>query len=99
MNEPEFKLYYDTFGKVLFYSCDMHEGDYLVIDAMTYAEGRFDVQVVDGKIEPIKYTSTIFKLAKDTTGTKCPVEDITIIANEKLTNNSIGSTFKIANSG
>ena len=85
MNEPEFKLYYDTFGKVLFYSCDKHEGDYLVIDAMTYAEGRFDVQVVDGKIEPLKSISTIFKLVKDKTGTKCPVEDITIIADEKYT--------------
>ena len=31
--KPEFRLYYDDKGKVLFYSCEKPEGDYIVIDA------------------------------------------------------------------
>jgi hypothetical protein len=48
--KPEFRLYYDERGCVLFYTCEKPEGNYIVIDSNTYAQGRPDVRVVDGKI-------------------------------------------------
>lgn len=78
--KPEFRLYYDKQrGGVLFYTCEKPEGDYIVIDALTYAEARPDVKVVDGKI--VKATNSVFysRLHKSTDGTLCEVEDISIV--------------------
>jgi len=80
MTLPEFRLYYDDNGNVLHYTCEQSTGNFVVIDAQTYAEGRHDVIVVNGKIEKIQHTIMISKLAPNKEGTECATADISIVA-------------------
>jgi hypothetical protein len=78
---PEFRLYYDeATGKVICYTCEKLEGNYIVIDAITFAESRPDIKVVDGKIIKNNYGSVVSKLCKDTEGVLCESEDISVIS-------------------
>lgn len=79
MNLPEFRLYYDENGKVLFYTCDKPEGDYIVIDSDTYFQSRFDIKIVEGKITKIYDKMLIAKLTPSDSGTSCYSSDVSII--------------------
>lgn len=76
---PEFRLYYDDQGKVICYTCEKLEGNYIVIDARTFAESRPDVRVIDGKISTVNPNAIVSKLMPDTTGQLTAYEDISII--------------------
>lgn len=81
----EFRLYYDNEGKVLFYSGQEHEGKYIVIDAHTYAEGRMDLRVLDGKIIRTQDIAVVAKVKPNTNeGVNCHVDDISIVVNEEF---------------
>ena len=77
--KPEFRLYYDTRGSVLFYTCENLDGDYIVIDALTFAEARPDIKVVDGRIVRTGSSTISSRLHLDTEGTLCEAEDVSII--------------------
>lgn len=77
--KPEFRLYYDERGNVLFYTCEKPEGDYIVIDTQTYAEARPDIKVVDGKIVRGGASTISSRLHRSIEGTLCEVEDVSII--------------------
>ena len=82
--KPEFRLYYDEKGKILFYTSEKPEGNYIVIDALTYAEGRPDLRVVDGRISTVNQGSVVSKLVPDKSeGVECSVEDVSIIVPKK----------------
>ena len=81
LQKPEFRLYYDDKGKALFYSCEKPEGNYIVIDAATYAAGRPDLRVIDGKISTAIPSLVVSKLMPNTEGTSCAEEDISIVVN------------------
>lgn len=84
---PEFRLYYDeSTGKVLFYTCDKPEGSFITIDRQTFVEARQDIRVINGKISRVKPNQVIVKLMPDTEGTRCSIEDISIVlpTNSKL---------------
>jgi hypothetical protein len=90
----EFRLYYDDNGDVLYYTCDNPIGNFIVIDAQTYAECRFDIKDIDGKIvKQNRYT--IMKLVPNNEGTECIAEDITIIANENYKGNTTKWKLKV----
>lgn len=74
----EFRLYYNEDGSIITYSCEELEGNYIVIDAETFALGRQDVRVVDGKIEVIVPTLVVNKLVEAEDGIACAAEDINI---------------------
>jgi hypothetical protein len=77
---PEFRLYYDEKGKVICYTCEKLEGNYIIIDALTYAEGRPDIRVIDGKIVKVATNVVITKLVPDDDqGKICAREDISIL--------------------
>lgn len=83
---PEFRLYYDDRGKVICYTCDKLEGNYIIIDAVTFAEARPDIRVIDGKISHAKPNAVVFKLMpNDTEGTLCALEDVSIVVNNNYT--------------
>jgi hypothetical protein len=82
---PEFRLYYDENGRVLFYSCDKLEGNYIVVDSQTYAEARPDIRVIDGIIHKASEFAVVTKLRHSTTGTICAIEDISIIVDSGYT--------------
>jgi hypothetical protein len=77
----EYKLYYDDTGNVICYTCDLAEGKFIVIDRQTFAEGRHDVKVIDGRIVRISDTHVITKLVPSK-GTMCAAEDINVIVDE-----------------
>jgi hypothetical protein len=82
LEKPEFRLYYDDKGKVICYSCEKIEGTYIVIDAATYASGRPDVRVIDGKISTAVPSLVVSKLMPNTEGVSCAEEDISIVVDD-----------------
>ena len=82
--KPECRLYYDEKGKVLFYTSEKPEGNYIVVDALTYAEGRPDLRVVDGRLSTVNQGSVVSKLVQDKSeGVECSIEDVSIIVPKK----------------
>lgn len=77
--KPEFRLYYDERGNVLFYTCEKPEGDYIVIDTQAFAEARPDIKVVDGKIVRGGASTISSRLHRSIEGTLCEAEDVSII--------------------
>lgn len=75
----EFRVYYDDFGKILFYTCDKPKGNFLIIDAQTYAACRFDYKVVEGKLVKIIPGTVITKYKPNIEGISCSEEDISIV--------------------
>lgn len=78
----EFRLYYDENGEILFYTCEKPEGNYVIINAQTYAECRIDIKIIDGKIVKTNQGSLISKLVPSTIGIKCASNDINIITED-----------------
>ena len=79
----EFRLYYDDNGRCICYTCENLKGDYLVIDSQTFAEGRPDVKVVDGKLIKPSSIINIVKLVINDEGTTCAEEDIGIVVDKE----------------
>jgi hypothetical protein len=78
--KPEFRLYYDDKGHVLFYTCEKPEGNYVVVDALTYAQARPDIRIVDGRISTVTQGSVVSKLVESIDeGVECYIEDVSII--------------------
>jgi hypothetical protein len=84
IQKPELRLYYDDKGKVLFYTCEKPEGNFIVVDAQTYMEARPDVRVVDGKVTKVQ-AAIVSKLMPNTIGQRCAHEDISIVVDDKYT--------------
>ena len=81
MEPPEFRLYYDENGAVICYTGDKSvTGNYIVIDALTFAAARPDLRVIDGRLSTAGPKSVVYKLmpTKDE-GVECIAEDISII--------------------
>jgi hypothetical protein len=81
---PEFRLYYKEDGTVDFYTCDKPEGDYIVVDALAFAESRPDVKVVNGRITRVRPHAIVQKLKPSNKGQLTSIDDISIITNPTL---------------
>ena len=79
IEKPEFRLYYDDKGYPLCYTCEKLDGNYIIIDAMTFAEARPDVNVIDGKLVKAGAGAVISRLYPNTEGVLCELEDISIV--------------------
>jgi hypothetical protein len=82
IEKPEFRLYFDDLGSVVCYTCEKLEGNYIIIDALAFAEGRYDVRVVEGRVIKDAPNATIIRLIPSTEGTLCAAEDLSVIVNE-----------------
>ena len=78
----EFRLYYDEKGSIITYTCDKLPGNYIVIDAQVFAEGRPDLIVVDGKLVKPVLEVFLSLLSKSTSGIRCASEDVTILVSD-----------------
>lgn len=84
LEKPEFRLYYDDKGHVITYSCEKLEGNYIVVDALTFAQARPDVRVIDGRLSSVAPHAVITKLMPDKSeGRACAMEDISIVVSSK----------------
>ena len=79
LEKPEFRLYYDEKGYPICYTCEKLDGNYVVIDSLTFAEARPDIRVVDGQIIKASSGAVISRLYPNTEGVLCEIEDISII--------------------
>ena len=83
LEPPEFRLYYDDKGNIICYTGDKSmTGNYIVIDAQTFAEARPDIRVIDGKISRLQHNAVVYKLMPDIEGTRCHPEDISILVDK-----------------
>ena len=80
---PEFRLYYKKDGSVECYTCDKHEGTYIVIDAGVFAEARPDIKVIDGRISRNRPNAVVQKYKPSTSGILTSVDDISILIDSK----------------
>ena len=90
MEPPEFRLYYDENGAVICYTGDKSvTGNYIVIDALTFAAARPDLRVIDGRLSTAGPKAVVYKLmpTKDE-GVECIAEDISIIADSSYDGNT-----------
>jgi len=78
----EFRLYYDENGDVLFYTCEDLPGNYIVVDAQTYAECRFDIRIVEQKIVKLAGKINFIKVVPNVNGVRCAYEDNAILVDE-----------------
>lgn len=93
---PEFRLYYDSEGKVLFYTCDKPEGNFIIVDKETFAIGNPHVIIIDGKITRAAKNQMGCKLMPDDIeGILCAAEDISLIIDESENIESIRWKYKI----
>ena len=79
INPPNifYRLYYDDQGYPLFYSMENLPGNYIEIDARTFALGPTNIRVRAGKI--VEITNTSSKLVPGGTETICHTQDVSII--------------------
>jgi hypothetical protein len=82
MEPPEFRLYYDENGAVICYTGDKSmTGNYIIIDAQTFAAARPDIKVIDGRISTASPKSVVYKLMPNSDeGAECIADDVSIIA-------------------
>ena len=82
-NAPEikpifFRLYYDELGNPITYTMEDLPGNYIEIDAATFALGPLNVQVRNGKLIEI-VTMRSQKLVPGAMGVKCHPRDVAVI--------------------
>ncbi len=82
--EIEFRVYYDDTGRILFYTCEKPEGNFILVDKDTFAAARPDLRVVDGRLTTLVPGIIISKYKPNSKeGVECASEDINIIVSTK----------------
>ena len=76
-----YRLYYDSEGQPLFYSMEDLPGNYIEIDADTYAKSSRRVRVRDGKLVQLK-NITFAKLVPGEQGVCCHSQDVCVVVDE-----------------
>ena len=82
---PEFRLYYDDKGDVICYTCDKLEGTYIVVEPVVFAQGRFDIKVINGKLQEKINGIVLSILELGTQGVRTSSEDVSIVVSDDYT--------------
>ena len=77
--ELEFRLYYDAEGNPVTYATEDLPGDYLIVDQHTYAQGRYDIKIIDGEVVPLKDFVYYNKIIPSDSGTACHPDNALLI--------------------
>lgn len=81
--EISYRLYHDERGRVRFYSMEDLPGQWIAVDAETYALASHRVRVVNGRVVPVPPVSQVEKLRPSSSqGTCCDPRDICLIVDE-----------------
>jgi hypothetical protein len=85
----DFRLYYDSNGDVIEYSMTSLDGVYLQIDALTFAERRYDVKVIDGQIIRLHELNQLKLHEVTENGIACHSTDISIVVDSEYTDKKL----------
>jgi hypothetical protein len=76
--EPEYRLYYDDNGFLLYFTTEDLSGNYIVVDQETYLNGPKHIKIVKGKIIEIQ-TGVGKKLIPAELGQACHPTNVCVI--------------------
>ena len=80
--EPvQWRLYHNDQGQPVCYSMEHLPGNYIDVDAETYALAPFNVRVVNGTLKYIT-VSTVNKLVPSDSGTLCHSQNIAVVVEQ-----------------
>lgn len=91
--ELEYRLYYNSDGKPLFYTTEKPDGDYIEVSKNDYERGRHDIIIRDGKICFLNDISHSSKLVPSSEGTATHPENILLVDTESSFYWSLKSYF------
>lgn len=75
-----YRLYHDEQGQPVAYSMQDLPGNYIDVDAETFARASHMVRVIDGRLVPLEPTNWVNKLRPNQSqGTACHPQDICVI--------------------
>jgi hypothetical protein len=74
-----FRLYHRPDGSPRFYTMEDLPGDYVEVDAETYARSPMNVQVQNQRLVYVESRPVVQKLRPATTGVACAVTDVCVI--------------------
>jgi len=83
--EPEpvvLKLYYNEQGEPIVYSSDKLDGNYIEVDAETFALASYRVRVVNGELKHIPPAVYVNKLHPGDSGTLCHSQDVAVVVKD-----------------
>jgi hypothetical protein len=78
-----FRLYYNERGEPVSYSMEDILGNYIEIDAETYARSSVSVRVIDGKLVHVVPKKPTSKLKPSDAGTPCLPDNVSIVVSEQ----------------
>ena len=78
-----FRLYYNSDGSPKLYSMEDLPGNYIEVDAETFATCPINVQVVNQQLVHIRPKMLVKKLVPSDSGTVCDPQDVCVIVADK----------------
>ena len=87
MVEP--RVYYDDKGKIICYTCEELDGNYIVIDVQTYAIADPKMVVVKGELVRQDEYLILRKLQPSDSGIKCAKENVAIVVPDNYNGKTI----------
>jgi hypothetical protein len=75
---PQHRLYYNPDGTPICYSMEDLPGDYIPVDAETYAVSSFAVLVINQKLVPVVPRVRVHRLRPSDSGMACDARDICV---------------------
>lgn len=78
-----YRLYYTQDGSPILYTMEDLPGDYIEVDAETYALSSFLVRIVNKQLVHIQPRRYVQKLTPNTTGTACDPGDVCVVVSEQ----------------
>lgn len=81
--ELEYRVYYDSDGKIITYTTELLDGDSVVITREQYSEARHDAKVIDGQLTMTNRISHVYKLARSTEGVRTSKYDVGVISDDE----------------
>ena len=79
VKQPSYRIYYDEAGRPTSYTVDDRPGNYIEVDAETYANCNRNIRIIDGKIIKIKPPVQVAKLVPSDQGVPCDPDNVCIV--------------------
>jgi len=79
VKQPSYRIYYDEAGRPTSYTVDDRPGNYIEVDAETYADCNRNIRIIDGKIVKIKPPVQVAKLVPSDQGVPCHPDNVCVV--------------------